>query len=200
MHIKLLHAKIKDYECRNCDGAFSQKGILGTIWIRCIYCSSHKPNMCQHIKQVHAKIKDYECEQCILKRELLNNMWNRCIPRQNHMHASNTSKYPRVGQNVGEPPYPGLAKPFATNSNNLTLRDQLCQPWNCFRFYRHNTFVVPSDHVFKFDIQDCSWKNLAQKTSIYIYIYLYIYIYVYIYSNILEILVVTPKILGFFLD
>jgi hypothetical protein len=46
----MVHLKIKDFECDNCDMKFSTKG-----------------NLKQHIKQVHLKLKDFECKNCNYK-------------------------------------------------------------------------------------------------------------------------------------
>ena len=49
-HIKMVHDKIKDFECPDCD-----------------YKCSTNDHLQQHIKQVHDRIKDFECPDCDYK-------------------------------------------------------------------------------------------------------------------------------------
>jgi hypothetical protein len=75
----MIHTKIKDHQCPQCDSKFSQKGDL-TRHIKmihtkikdfecpsCDFKCSHSGNLKLHIKQVHTKIKDHECPQCDFK-------------------------------------------------------------------------------------------------------------------------------------
>ena len=52
-HVKAVHLKIKDYQCNNCDQAFSYKHILE-----------------EHVNSLHLKIKDYNCDECEYAKRL----------------------------------------------------------------------------------------------------------------------------------
>jgi hypothetical protein len=56
-HIKMVHDKIKDHECSKCD----------------FKCSTNS-DLSQHIKMVHDKIKDHECSKCDYKCSKNNNL------------------------------------------------------------------------------------------------------------------------------
>jgi len=56
-HIKLVHDKIKDFECDRC----------------VLKCNSNS-NLKRHIKAVHNKIKDFECDRCEFKCSLNSNL------------------------------------------------------------------------------------------------------------------------------
>ena len=75
-HIKAVHLKIKNYQCHQCDKAFSYRTHLLThikakhdkikdFWCDyCDYTSSTEGNLKAHMEGVHDQVKRFKCRFC----------------------------------------------------------------------------------------------------------------------------------------